>query len=98
MMRYKVLQPIKTAEGIMHDGFVEVADKEVAELQKLGVIGEAESVLVPVAGVATDAPVVSGVTADTSAAPGVTADPPVAPGVATDASVVVSDAAVKTKK
>jgi hypothetical protein len=28
----------------------------------------------------------------------VTADPPVAPGVATDASVVVSDAAVKTKK
>lgn len=38
--KYAVLSPIKTSEGIVSDGFVDVDDKEVDKLQAEGVIGE----------------------------------------------------------
>jgi len=43
-MRYRVLTPIKTADGVVADGYVEIPDAEVADLTALGVIGEAEPV------------------------------------------------------
>lgn len=45
MPKFKVLNPIKTPEGIVRDGYIEVADKEVEELTRAGVIGEQEPVL-----------------------------------------------------
>lgn len=44
MASYKVLNPIKTEHGIVREGYVEIADGEVAELRRLGVIGEQEPV------------------------------------------------------
>jgi len=45
MPKFKVLNPIKTPEGIVQDGYIEVADGEVEELTRVGVIGEQEPVL-----------------------------------------------------
>lgn len=41
-MKYQVLSPIKTADGIVTDGHVEIPDGEVEALKQLGIIGEAE--------------------------------------------------------
>lgn len=42
MAKYRVLGPVKTAAGIVTEGYVDIDDGEVAELVALGVIGEAE--------------------------------------------------------
>lgn len=44
MPKFKVLNPIKTPEGIVRDGYIEVADGEVEELTRVGVIGEQETI------------------------------------------------------
>ena len=42
MSKYQVISPIKTPGGIVTGGYIEVADKEVEELTRAGVIGEQE--------------------------------------------------------
>lgn len=45
MSKYKVLNPVKTPDGIVREGYIEVAAGEVEELTRAGVIGEQEPVL-----------------------------------------------------
>jgi hypothetical protein len=44
MLKYQVLSPIKTADGIVTEGYVEVIDSEVEELTRIGAIGEIEPI------------------------------------------------------
>lgn len=41
-MKYQILSRLKTADGIVSEGYHDIPDADVAELQQLGVIGEAE--------------------------------------------------------
>ncbi len=42
-MKYQILSPLKTADGIVTEGSVEIAAADVEALQAAGVIGEAEA-------------------------------------------------------
>ena len=42
-MKYQILSPIKIGNEIISDGYYEIADSDVLELQNLGAIGEAEA-------------------------------------------------------
>lgn len=42
MTKYQVLSPIKIDDTIVKDGYAEIPDTEVAELTKLGTIGDIE--------------------------------------------------------
>lgn len=41
-MKYQILSPLKTADGIVSEGYVEIADADVEALQAAGVLGDAE--------------------------------------------------------
>lgn len=57
-MKYKVLSPIKTPDGIVKEGYLEIADGEVESLTRLGVIGEPEQIA-PAAPAAPNGPAAS---------------------------------------